>query len=433
MRHALWLAMLGAVLTAVASLRADETPGFEAVAAKIQAATVTVRVLPADKKADEAEKPAPEKVTVCSGVSLGKGLIVTHVEATSDSRIRITLPGGAQAEAKLRVADQFTGLSLLEITAQTMPALVPAAENELPQTGAWIVSGAAWGAEQAVVAVGHVGGVDRTLAGRSLPPLLQCGVTASSTSAGGPVADRQGRLVGVVVAVDQGGDGRGWVYAVPATHVARLQRAAVENKTVFIPRVAPSVGLDLIAGDAPGSVVVQQVRKDGPAATSGILAGDRIIAVDGLVVRSVYQVRLPILQKRPGDKVAFTLEQNGAKRTIEITLGGAVELTDQQLADAKIANLVNPRIEIQRGQNGFEIQPGVRALNVEGNEPARAAPAAAAKADETKIFEKALERYLGLILKLREQLDERTADRNRLQKELEAAKAELDALRKKQP
>jgi membrane-associated protease RseP (regulator of RpoE activity) len=197
---------------------------------------------------------------------------------------------------------------------------------------------------------------------------------------------------------------------------------------VFIPRVAPIVGLDLEAGDEAGSVVVKQVRGDGPAAASGITAGDRIVSIDGIVVRSVYSVRTPIMQKRPGDKVTFGVEQKSALKNIEITLGGGVELTDQQLVEAKIASLVNPRIEIKRGQQGFDvIQPGSRNLSIDGD----LAKPAAGKPDETQIVEKALDRYLGLIVRLRDQLGERTAERDKLQKELDAMKAELEAIKKK--
>lgn len=433
-------AALATALVASSALMAAEDA--EEAAARLQAATLTIRIVPSLPKVpgegEPAEAPAaepaqgPQRVIVCSGVSIGEGLVVTHFDSSTQGRIRLTLPGGAQAEGRLKAYDQHTGLALLETTQRDLPALAapPEGENSL-RVGGTVLSAAAWGTEKPVVAVGHVGGLDRSLPGTSLPPLLQCGLRATETSTGGPVVDGRGRLVGIVVAADPAADARGWVYAIPVEHVARLRRAVSPGKVVIIPKVRPVVGLRLTAGTDPGSVIVEQIEKSGPADKAGIAVGDRVLAVDGLIVRSVYQVTTPVLQKRPGDKISLMIERGGVQQKTEIQLGGSFAVKEQLSSDTiQIADLTNLRVDIRRGADGrFDIdrRPQMRDLAVPAEGPA-AAPAN--KTDlETQLFERALERYGKLILRLQEQVKERDDQRAADAKQIEALKAELERLK----
>src|SRR5262245_30356726 len=92
-------------LTAQAQ-EAASPAGWEAAAAKLQAATATVRIWAAVVKPADANAPAPPaSVTVCSGVCVREGKLVTAAFAGSDSRIRLTLAGGTQATATLQLID----------------------------------------------------------------------------------------------------------------------------------------------------------------------------------------------------------------------------------------------------------------------------------------------------------------------------------------
>src|SRR5689334_21419287 len=104
--HPLTLAL---TLLAGSLLAADLSP--EQCAAQLHRPTITVRIPlepPAAKEVpvDDETKDATQ-VTVCSGVAVGEKLVVTAAFAAADSQIRITLPGGEQTDARLRVLDEF--------------------------------------------------------------------------------------------------------------------------------------------------------------------------------------------------------------------------------------------------------------------------------------------------------------------------------------
>ena len=95
----------------------------------------------------------------------------------------------------------------------------------------------------------------------------------------------------------------------------------------------------------------------------------------------------------------------------------------------QIADLMNPRIDIRRNQDGrFDIgRPQMRDLGLSGD----AAPAAVAGKGENGIqhFEKALELYGKLILRLQEQIKDRDDRRATDAKEIEALRAEVERLK----
>lgn len=289
---------------------------LSAAADRLLATTVTLRVLPANEQA----AAAPANVAVCSGISLGQGRVVTFVAAPQGARFRATLPDGGQADAAIRVVDQYSGLTLLELDQGNLPGLELA--EEFPRIGEPILAAAASGIEKPVVSLGILGGIDRVLGGTGLPPVLQCDVRTTSTSSGAPVVDRRGRLIGVIAATGTPGERVGWTFAVPVSHVRRLQRAWVDGKTVVLRRQRPVLGLTLGAGEEEGAVRVERVVEGGPADRAGIRPGQRVTSVDGVKIRSVYQAYALVMKKQPGDRMEFGLSDGDAARRVAVTLGG---------------------------------------------------------------------------------------------------------------
>ncbi len=373
---------------------ADET-SFEHAAAKIQAATVTVRIGPAGEQDSQPEKKANDpQVTVYSGVSLGKGLLVTPLFAGADSRIRITVPGGDQAEAKPLVLDQYSGLALLEMNKPDVPS-VELAES-MPRVGAWVLSAAAWGAEKPIVSFGIVSGIDRKLPSSNYPPLLACDLRTAETSSGAGVVNTAGQLVGVVVATDVPAGQRGWTYAVPVRHVQRLLRAKAEradadakdDRVVVLYSQRPTVGM-LLDGDGE-EIIVRRVNKDSPADKAGIQVGDQVLAVDGIKIRSVYQAVTPTMFKQPGDTMTFLVKQNGGTREIEVVLGGGVIVPG-----VKVGQIFQPKVTVGaddvRNLADRRVKAAVDEVFADAKQDEAQPP------DVRKLLEEAVRRYLSVI------------------------------------
>ena len=429
------------------SLRAEEPAAggdpWETAAVKLQRATTTVRIW-ANVRAELSPEAAAEgakdnaaaaeevpSVTVCSGICVREGRIITAAFAGSDTRIRLTLPGGNQADAKLQVIDEYSGLALLKTDSRALAPLAFAQNS--PSVGGGVMTAAAWGVEQPLVSQGIVGGVDRTRAGASYPPLLQCDLRTLETSSGSGVINRQGQLVGVVVAADDPDSRRGWAYAVPVSHVERILRSADEQKgsgVTILKRRRPVVGMVL---DQEGeAIVVQRLTAGGPAEKAGFKVGDQIVAADGVAIRSVYQAVLPSLYKQPGDTMTFRTLREGAEREVQVVLGGGVEFPFMPF-DLAI-DLVQPKVELQRDPRGGYLArgrgPGIRLLGsppLPDDEPAAAAPTSA---EQIALLEKALDRYRTVIELQQRQLADEQKLRQSQEELLQALRTEMEALRK---
>lgn len=447
MRSSRFVLSLLFVGLAIAIARGEETPSFKAAAEKLQAATITVRVTASVAKADDAKSDSPvaegakpevakvaPRVAVFSGVSLGKGQAVAPLGAGSAGRIRITLSGGLQTEARPRVLDEYSGLALLDLDKKDVPGLDLA--EALPAVGAWVLSAAAWGVEKPVVSLGIVSGADRTLRGASFPPLLQADLRTAETSSGAGLVDEQGKLVGVVVAADSPDERRSWTYAVPVSHVRRLVRARADKpddkSVVVLQRRRPSVGM--VLETEAEKVVVKRVEKNSPAEKAGIKVGDQIIAADGVNIRSAYQAVQPVLSRQPGDTLSYVVQQDGEPKTIEVVLGGGVALPAAS-ADG-LGSFIRPKFDIEivgKGVARSKAAGGdVRELFAPGNVPEPRQPEAAQPtiAESIKLLDKALDRYRSTIEFQQGRLAKQDEERIETTRQLDALKARIRSLEK---
>jgi serine protease Do len=415
---------------------------WQIAAQKLQHSTATIRIwtekttLPAfsppGRDSQELASSVPAVVTVCSGVCVAEGLVITTGLPSSDAPIRLTFPSGKQSDAKVLVIDEYSGLALLK--ADTNPLVALATAGALPAVGTEILTAAAWGLEPPLVSRGIIGGIDRIDPGRDYPPLVQCDCMATSTSIGSGLVDRAGKLIGIVVAADRGPQSRGWTYAVPVSHVQRVLRAASDQRAdgvLILKRRRPLVGMVLDQdGDA---IVVSRLTPGGPAEKAGIKPGDQIIATDGVAIRSVYQAVLPTLHKQPGDITEFQLYRDGVTHDISVILGGGVEL--DAASTRLVADLVQPKIRLSRTVDGAIV------ANRSPSAPAAVSvlpplpndgppPAASVLADQIALLEKSLTRYQAVIELQQRQLADHEQQRRQQEALLQTLRAEIDSLRR---
>ena len=426
------LLLLGSLPTVEAAPPADT----QAIARKLLATTVTVRIstpaAPAGptmpgggRLADNAI--AEDSVSLASGVSLGKGLVISFCNCPTTSRYRVTLPDGDQAEAVLRVADEYSGLRLVEIDHRDLPALELAAEP--PTIGMPILTAAAMGLEKPAVSLGIVGGIDRALGGTGLPPLLLCDVRTTDTSIGAAVVNADGKLIGIVAATPAAADRPGWTFAVPVRHVERVLAARIDKRLVVLRRQRPTAGLTLGPGRREGVVQVERVEAGGPADQAGIRTGDLVLEAEGHKIRSAYQAVDVILKKQPGEEVRFLVEQAGQPKQVELKLGGAANIVaggSDGAGAAQVGPQLNVRVvrpdqvEVRRGDRVAEYKLGT----------AEEAAATAPPRDEAAVLKARLAAFDSAIRLLRDEIRRRDLDEARTQQRIKELTAEVEKLRK---
>jgi len=435
------LALALSVMLSATIASAEEPPSIKEAAQNLNRATVTVRitypqpeVLPAVAPREEAEAAATDRVAVCSGIFVDDSIIATHVYVTPDSRVRVTLAGGEQAEAKLVAIDEYSGAALLEVDHKSQAA--PPWSDAPVEAGQWVISSAAWGAEEPVISWGVVSAAERSIRDASIPPVIECDLRSADTSSGAGVVNQKGELIGLVAATQISEQSRGWTYVVPVSHVARLLRAfeakRPEKNILVLQRRRPTVGMVLTVDD--GAVIAQRVAEGGPAAKAGLAKGDEIIAVDGVKIRSVYDVQRPVLHRQPGDQLRLVVARGEQVVELNVVLGGGVVLPPT-LAMREFSQWVRPKYEVAQLADGRIV-----ARSPTGEIRELAAGLADAETEATEemtlpqklaLLEKALDRYQRVIGLQQVEIDRRAREQQELQSQLEALRKEVAELRKK--
>jgi len=296
--------------------------------------------------------------------------------------------------------------------------------TDMPAIGAAVFTAAASGIQPPLVSEGILGGVDRAIRGRGLPPLLQCDLRTSETSGGAAVIDAQTQLLGIIAAT---GDGHGgWTYAIPAEYVRRLIDARREGKTVVLKRLRPSLGLILGPGDRDGAVRVERVVPGGPADRAGVQPQDLILSADGRQIRNAYQAIGLILKKQPGDQVEFVIERAGQTKTAQITLGDAGKLPDLEVAPGGAVR-VGSQVQAQNTNPAeIKVRSGahVAELSIEPKEKK-----ARLDRDEVTLLRAQLEAFDKVIVRLQGELRRRDEAHRATNKLIESLTAEIARLR----
>ena len=228
-------------------------------------------------------------------VGIGDSLIVTTARAV-EGRTSITLTdaNGQEHDATVLMVDAHLGLALLSANAAAMTTSYGIGPEASPGDAVTVMGATPTAATISLDADGHL-----TLDG-----------WADSAAEGTPVVNADGQLVGIC---SHGSSGPVLV--------------SVANVGAMLPpkptKIASWVGLHITADDQ-GALVIDRVAEDGPSATSGIVVGDVITAVDGVAVTSVDQVKAAIVAHVPDDIVTLTVTHaDQTTADVAVTVGTA--------------------------------------------------------------------------------------------------------------
>ncbi|HVN47550.1 MAG TPA: PDZ domain-containing protein [Bacteroidota bacterium] len=106
-------------------------------------------------------------------------------------------------------------------------------------------------------------------------------------------------------------------------------------------------------------VLVEDVRKNSPAAKAGFKAGDVILRAGKRTIADVEDIRHELRKHDDGDTVAFEVLRKGEKKTLEVEINDAEEGTPDEIKptfDELRLNLERMRQELQHSERGIEIE-----------------------------------------------------------------------------
>ncbi len=264
------------------------------------------------------------------------GYILTNNHVVQDATsITVTTSDASEFTAEVVGTDPDTDLAVIRVAGATAPVAELGDSSSL-QVG------------QDVVAVGSPAGLEQTITRgiisalhRNLPdfqpdnapnttPLLdviQTDAAINPGNSGGPLADMNGKVVGVNSAIySQSGGSEGLGFSIPINTAKSIADQLVATGSVshaflgisgqtVTPALAQSNGLSVDYG-----ALVADVFSGGAAAQAGLQRGDIIIALDGNKTASMDQLMLYIRGKSIGDQVRVTYMRESSRNDAVATL-----------------------------------------------------------------------------------------------------------------
>src|SRR5436190_6066848 len=270
--------------------------------------------------------PSQSQTTAAGSGSVidGQGRILTaaHVVAGASS-ITVTFQDGSTRTAQVLGQDQSSDIALLKVdpSGLTLHPLTLGSSKSLSVGDGLAVIGDPFQYSRSL-STGVVSGLDRTIGatnGFSIAHAIQTDPSLNPGNSGGPVLDRQGRLVGIADQIATGSSSQsssGVGFAVPIdlvkSELSQLESGAQVRHAYL--------GIETGNSTDGKGALVGSVQGGGPAAAAGLRDGDVVTAFDGSPIHGSNDLVAAITSHRPGDRVTLTVRRGSSNVSVSATL-----------------------------------------------------------------------------------------------------------------
>jgi serine protease Do len=263
------------------------------------------------------------------------GYILTNNHVIDGAtKVTVTLNDEREFQAKVVGADKETDVALLKIDASGLPT-IPLGDSDAIRPGDWVMAVGNPLNYNHTVTVGVISAKGRRLSSSALDDFLQTDAAINFGNSGGPLVNTAAEVVGINTAITRsdfmGRMVEGIGFAIPINLVkGELEQLKAKGK---VSRGYLGVRVGPVDSDArayfkskygvelAGGALVQTVDADTPASKAGMRKGDVILKVDGDAIRDNKDLVHKIASMPPGRTVALTVQREGERKEIRVTLG----------------------------------------------------------------------------------------------------------------
>jgi serine protease Do len=240
------------------------------------------------------------------------GIIVTNAHVTRSSALRVQLWDGRELSAEITSRDPRRDLALLHIYGEDLPAARPADSSQVRPGELAIAIGNPMGFVGALT-TGLIHAVG-PLRGLGTQSWVQASVRLAPGNSGGPLADAQGRVIGInTMAAGH------LALAIPSNAVRQLLAVGASDGWLGV-SVHP-VRVPRRDGQRFGLVLLE-VEPGGPAAQASLLPGDILLGADDRAFASLEDLAQAIEGRGPRVlRLEFLRGDYARDRRVTVQLG----------------------------------------------------------------------------------------------------------------
>ena len=252
----------------------------------------------------------------------GPNLILTNAHVVQDAqRVEVFTRDGQKVEGTVLGLDELTDVAVVRafLKKPVLPLLPAPASRVKP--GRWVLAiGNPLGLEFSATK-GIISAVNRSeelwdQVGYS--DFIQTDAAINQGNSGGPLVDRNGRVVGMCAALDKDANRIG--FAIPMSMASVVQEHLVKYRKLK----RSWLGIQILRRD--GQIEVVGVVPESPAYKVGFQPGDVILQFDGGTVEDVEKLRWSIAIHGVEEPSRFVLARNGNVMELDLFLEEAREL-----------------------------------------------------------------------------------------------------------
>ena len=261
-----------------------------------------------------------------SGIAFTEDLVLTadHV-VTREENIKVITADGKSLGATVAGRDPGSDLALLRLAEK---ALSPAKTSDDIKVGQLVLAlgrpnstgvQASWGIVTAI------SGPTRTFRGGLLDEYVQTETTPYPGFSGGPLVNTQGEVLGL----NTSGLTRGSALTIPVKGAWRIADALAKHGSVkrgylgvrTQPVEIPDSGRTALNREQGHGLLVLWLDEGGPAAKSGLLVGDILVAINGQPVGDPDDLFSALNSDTVGKSVAVEVLRGGRPEAVNVTVG----------------------------------------------------------------------------------------------------------------
>lgn len=259
-----------------------------------------------------------------TGVIIADGTMLTNAHNVRGETLTVTFDDGRTEKGRVLGADYDADLAVVSVDTGTATAIADGAPDV--DLGTPVVALSNPGGMGLRVTVGYVSGTERSFRGprgRVIKGSLEHTAPLLPGSSGGPVVDRDGRLLGI----NTNRLGEGFYLAIPSGDhltetVDRLREGETSSRVRLGVGVAPnevvhklrrSVGLEPVDG-----LLIRHSEDGSPAENAGIREGDVLVTLNGATLNTVDDLYDALADIEAGITVVATLVRGVEELEIEV-------------------------------------------------------------------------------------------------------------------
>ncbi|MEG1661022.1 MAG: trypsin-like peptidase domain-containing protein, partial [Clostridiales bacterium] len=260
-----------------------------------------------------------------SGVIISdNGYIVTNNHVVADATaIQVILRNGDKYDAELVGRDATADIAVLKIEGDNLTPAVFGSSDALAVGDQVVAIGNPLGSLGGTVTVGYVSAKDREISIEGKPmTLLQTDATINAGNSGGGLFNDHGELVGIAVAYASGIGVQGLNFFIPVDDINDvisdlLNYGYVRNRIslgVYLLDINDERTANSYQVDEMGVYILGYTGENTNAEQDGLVAGDRVVSIDGQAVEVAADIQKIIQSHSANDVITVVVQRNGADK-----------------------------------------------------------------------------------------------------------------------